>query len=164
MDADGSNIRVAIPDSQWRKGGNHPNWCPDGEHLTMNLNLHGDAMRFVRARYDGSGLGTLNDSLVGSGHPTMHPDGRHILTDAYCREPVAFGDGTTPIRWLDLHSGEEKHLVRIRTLPDFQGKRNELRVDPHPAWDRDFKRIAFNACPHGKRKVFVAELETWTSR
>jgi len=158
MNADGSNVRVAIPDSQWCKGGHHPNWCPDGEHLIMNLNVHGEGLRFIRARYDGTGLSTLNDSVTGSGHPTMHPDGRHVLTDAYCGEPVAFGDGTTPIRWIDLHSSEEKHLARIRTLPDFKGKRKQLRVDPHPAWDRDFKRIAFNACPHGKRKVFVAEL------
>ncbi len=163
MDADGGNIRVAIPDSQWRKGGHHPNWCPDGEHLMMNLNIHGDGMRFIRAGYDGSGLSTLSDSVLGSGHPTMHPDGRHILTDAYCDEPIAFGDGTTPIRCLDLHSGKEEHLLRIRTLPDFKGEQNELRVDPHPAWDRDFERIAFNACPHGTRNVFVAELETETT-
>jgi hypothetical protein len=33
-----------------------------------------------------------------------------------------------------------------------------LRVDPHPAWDRSHTRIAFNACPDGKRRVFVADL------
>jgi hypothetical protein len=159
MDVDGGNIHLAIPDSQWRKGGHHPNWCPDGEHVMMNLNLHGDGMRIVRAKYDGTGLCALNDSLLGSGHPSMHPDERHILTDAYCHEPLAFKDGTTPIRWLDMESGEEQHLVRIKTLPDYQGKVDELRVDPHPAWDRDFKRIAFNACPNGKRQVFVAELD-----
>jgi hypothetical protein len=81
------------------------------------------------------------------GHPTWRIGA--VGTDDHC---LFF--------WLDLQNGEEKHLVRIRTLPNFKGKRNELRVDPHPAWDRDFKCIAFNACPHGKRQVFVVELET----
>lgn len=160
MNADGSNIRVAVPDSIWRKGGHHPNWCPDGEHISMNLRLHENGLSLVRVRYDGSNLRTFTDAVPGSGHPTLHPDGRHILTDTYCRAPFAFADGTTPIRWIDVQSGEEKHLLRIKTLPDFTGPKNEFRVDPHPAWDRDFKRIAFNACPYGNRNVFVAELES----
>ncbi len=160
MDADGSNIRVAVPDSIWRKGGHHPNWCPDGEHVSMNLNLHDDGLKFTQVKYDGSNLGAFTDAVPGSGHPTLHPDGRHILTDTYCRPPFLYEDGTTPIRWIDWHSGEEKHLLRIKTLPAFTGPKNELRVDPHPAWDRNFTRIAFNACPYGNRNVFVAELES----
>jgi Tol biopolymer transport system component len=158
MDSDGRNIRVAISDSQWRKKGHHPNWCPDGDHILMNLNLHGNGMRFVTTRYDGSDLRVLHDAVIGSGHPTLHPDGRHILTDAYGHEPIAFGDGTVPIRWIDIQSGMEEQLVRINTTPGFKGPKNQLRVDPHPAWDRGFKRIAFNACPNGKRQVFVAEV------
>ena len=87
-------------------------------------------------------------------------DGRHVLTDAYVSEPLAFGDGTTPIRWLDLPRSTETQLVRIRTAADFTGPRAELRVDSHPAWDREFRRVAFNACPSGKREVFVADLES----
>ena len=160
MDADGGQVHVAMPDSIWCRGGHHPNWCPDGEHVMMNLVMEDGHMRFVRVRYDGSGLEVLGESVLGSGHPTMHPDGRHILTDVYCgRKPFAFDDGTVPIRWVDLESGTEEPLLRIRTLPDFTGPRNELRIDPHPAWDRAFKRFAFNACPSGKRQVFVAALD-----
>jgi hypothetical protein len=31
-----------------------------------------------------------------------------------------------------------------------------LRTDPHPAWDRSWTRVTFNACPKGHRQVFVA--------
>jgi hypothetical protein len=125
----------------------------------MNLNVDGDGLRFVTVRYDGSDCKKLSASIPGSGHPTMYPDGYHILTDAYNHGPLAFGDGTTPIRWIDLNKDEEVSLVRIRTHPNYEGPRRELRVDPHPAWDKDFHRIAFNACPDGGRAVFVAELQ-----
>jgi len=160
MNADGSGIRVAIPASEWGKGGHHPNWCPDGERVLMNIKYHGDegGMRFVTARYDGSEYGMLTDAVRGSGHPTLHPGGRHILTDAYVGEPVSFGDGTTPIRWVDLREGTERALVRINSVPDYKGVKNELRVDPHPAWDRRYERIVFNAYLGGTRRVLLADL------
>lgn len=158
LDADGSDPRIAVDDASWRKGGNHPGWCPDGEHVLMNLNTEGEGLRFARVRYDGTDLTTLSRAFRGSGHPTMHPDGHHVLTDAYPQEPVAFGDGTVPIRWLDLRSGEERTLVRIQTRSEHERREVALRVDPHPAWDRTFTRIAFNACPGGRRQVFVADL------
>jgi hypothetical protein len=124
----------------------------------MNLNLFGTGLRLASARFDGTGLRALNDRLPGSGHPTMHPDGVHVLTDAYVSEPLAFRDGTTPIRWLDLANTTDTQLVRIRTEAAFTGPQQELRVDSHPAWDRAFRRFAFNACPDGKRQVFVADM------
>jgi len=160
LDADGRNARIAVPDTAWRKGGNHPNWCPDGAHVLMNLNANGDGIRFVRVAHDGTGLETLAPTVRGSGHPTLHPDARHILTDAYPHEPVAFGDGTTPLRWVDLAASREATLVRIRTRSDYEQATAALRVDPHPAWDRGFTRVAFNACPDGRRRVFVADLSS----
>ena len=35
-DRDGGNIHTAIDAATWR-GGHHPNWCPDGETIVMNL-------------------------------------------------------------------------------------------------------------------------------
>ena len=81
-----------------------------------------------------------------------------MLTDAYPQEPVAFGDGTTPMRWIDVAESRETALVRIRTRSDHEQATPALRVDPHPAWDRTFKRIAFNACPGGRRRVYVADV------
>jgi hypothetical protein len=122
------------------------------------LGARDDGMRLVSAQYDGSRLGALSDTLVGTGHPSLHPDGRHVLTDAYPSEPVCPGDGTAPIRLLDLQQGREDTVVRIHATPDYAGPRNELRVDPHPTWDRDFRRIAFNGWADGTRRVYVADL------
>jgi len=158
LDADGNNIRVAIPDAMWSNGGHHPNWCPDGEHVLMNLNVHGDGLRFVRAKFDGSTCETLVPQVRGSGHPTIHPSGTHLVTDAYLKESPSFGDGTVPIRWVNLHTLEETTLVRIRTKQPGNRPTGPLRVDPHPAWDTSFRRLAFNACPDGRRRVFVASL------
>ena len=145
------------------RGGHHPNWCPDGEHVLMNLNLLGTGLRLASARYDGADLRALNDTLAGSGHPTMHPDGIHILTDAYVSEALAYRDGTTPLRWLNLARTQETELVRIRTQAPFSGPAQELRVDSHPAWDRAFRRVAFNACPDGTRQVFIADMSAITA-
>ena len=158
LDADGGNVAVSVSASRWARGGHHPNWCPDGEHVLMNLNTEGKGLRFARLARDGSTCETLLDSVLGSGHPTLHPDGRHLLTDAYTDEPVAFGDGTVPIRLVDLRDGTDTTLVRIRTEPLIARATGALRVDPHPAWDRSYTRIAFNACPNGRRQVFVADL------
>ena len=158
LSADGTDVRLAVPAEAWARGGHHPNWCPDGEHILMNLNLGGERLKLVRVRYDGSHLAAMTDAVCGSGHPTLHPDGRHVLTDAYLNEPPAFGDGTVPIRWIDLADGSERTLVRIRTHPPHGGPKSTFRMDPHPAWDRAFRRVAFNACPDHTRRVYVADL------
>lgn len=158
LDADGSNARVAVTAERWARGGHHPNWCPDGEHVLMNLNTQGDGLRFARLTRDGADCETLVPALRGSGHPSLHRDGRYLLTDAYVTEPLAFGDGTAPIRFVDLRTGTDTKLVRIRTRPEAERRTGALRVDPHPAWDRSFTRITFNACPGGARQVFVADL------
>ncbi|MFP4056200.1 MAG: hypothetical protein ACLF0G_04960 [Candidatus Brocadiia bacterium] len=119
MKADGSDVHLAIPAEQWMKGGHHPNWCPDGEHVMMNLKLDGETLRLVQARYDGADLRPMTDAVRGSGHPSLHPDGRHVVTDSYPGEPVAFGDGTVPIRLIDVQEGTETTLVRIQSVPPF---------------------------------------------
>ncbi|OPZ83232.1 MAG: hypothetical protein BWY76_02372 [bacterium ADurb.Bin429] len=158
MRGDGSDIHLAIPAVEWAKGGHHINWHPDGEHLTMNLNLHGDGLRFVQVRHDGTDLHALLDDVQGSGHPTVHRDGIHILTDTYCGEPLAYADGTIPLRLIDLRSGEEREVARMRTKVPYPD--NTLRVDAHPAWDSHFRWIAFNGYAGGTRRVYVADFST----
>jgi pterin-4a-carbinolamine dehydratase len=158
MDADGSNVRVAVSAERWARGGHHPNWCPDGEHVLMNLNTHGDGLRFARLALDGSTCETLVPAVRGSGHPTLHPDGHHLLTDAYIDEPLAFGDGTAPLRLIDLRDGTATQLARISIQPLAERSTGVLRVDPHPAWDRSYTHVAINACDAGKRRVYVADL------
>ncbi|MBT3381107.1 MAG: hypothetical protein HN742_07700 [Lentisphaerae bacterium] len=156
--ADGSDITLAISDSDWSKGGHHPNWCPDGENVMMNLKVAGDGLRFVTAHHDGTGLRPMHPDIPGSGHPALRPDDRFIVTDVYQHGALAYGDGTTPIRWIDLQNGTARDIVRICSLPALSGPKSLMRVDPHPAWDFAFERVAFNACIEGKRHVFVADV------
>jgi len=131
-------------------------YFPDGKRISMNLRIDRDVLRFVRVNDDGSELRKMLDETAGSGHPTVHPDGRHLLTDSYTHEPLAFGDGTIPLRWIDLATGEETTLVRINTEQPCAD--SVLRIDPHPAWDRTWRYVAFNAFVEGTRRVFLADL------
>ena len=154
---DGKRKHCAVGPEQWKKGGHHATWFPDGKRISMNLNLDGDGLRFVQVNADGSSLSKILDETPGSGHPTVHIDGIHMLTDTYTTESTAFGDGTVPLRWVDLRTAKEEVIVRIntaQTCPD-----GVLRVDPHPAWDRTWRYVTFNAFVDGTRRVFLADLK-----
>ena len=157
VSVDGLDINVAISEKDWGRGGHHPNWCPDGYSIMMNLKVEG-SLRFVRASYNGRNIDIMAPGLLGSGHPTLHPDGRFIVSDAYLYEPMSFSDGSVPIRWIDTEEGTEKNLIRIPAGPAYSGPNLELRVDPHPAWDRDYRRIVFNGVEDGRRRVYLADL------
>jgi hypothetical protein len=159
MKTDGSDICVAVGPEQWEKKGHHNNWYPDGRQISMNLAIDGDRkLYFVRVNYDGTGLEKITSAMPGSGHPTMHPDGRHILTDTYAHEPVAFGDGTVPIRLIDLEKQTEETLIRINVKNPGMDVASALRVDPHPAWAPDNRHVALNGFVNGTRRVFIADM------
>lgn len=184
MRSDFSDLHVAITPQRW-VGGHHPNWCPDGEHIVMNLafprwtmrnrrfwhladraarRLHipfypgAFALRFAKFRYDGSDLNVVAPLRTGSGHPTWHEALESVLTDAYPWEAVAAGDGTSPLRLVSAISGDELTLATVRTQPRFAGPRREWRVDPHPAWNYDATRFVFNSWEDGVRGVYVADM------
>ena len=162
MRPDGGEISMAIPAATWALGGHHPNWCPDGEHALMNLRLHGAGteMLFVRCRFDGEGLSAFTEAVPGSGHPSLHPGARHMVTDGMREGAPERVDGPDRIRLVDVEAGTEKVVARVPIDPEFPGPRRELRIDPHPAWSRDFARIAFNGHREGTRRVFVADLSS----
>ncbi len=156
---DGSDIRMAITPDLWSKGGHHVLWHPDGENITMNLNIDGDGLRFIKIRYDGSNLHKILDNVFGSGHPSVHPNGRYIITDDYNKPLNNMNkDSTVPIRLIDIESGEEKVLTRIKTRTPYDHIDLGLRLDPHPAWDCEFLKIAFNGYADGTRRVYIADL------
>ena len=81
---DGSEMHCAVSPEEWGKGGHHATWFPDGIRMSMNLCIDRDLLRFVQVDADGCELGKMLDNKLGSGHPTVHPDNRHLLTDT-CR-------------------------------------------------------------------------------
>ena len=156
MRPDGSELRTAITPDQWIKSGHHVNWMPDGEHLSMNLDVDGQpGLQIISVRADGSDLKVLYKP--GSGHPSLQPQGRpFIITDAYPDEPVTAHDGTSPLRLINLENKTEQTLINIFVSMTV----GEFRVDPHPAWDRTGRFVAFNGFVNGTRNVFIADLST----
>ncbi len=154
----GGDILNAVPARYWSHGGHHINWFPDGHALSMNLGYFtaGARLQFVRASLDGRTIEPITDAVRGSGHPTVHPDGRHILTDCYQHEMWRRPDGSTPLRWIDLETGTEEELVRF--VNDTRTAESWMRCDPHPAWTRDWQWVCFNAVPDGTRRVFLADM------
>ncbi|WP_183030165.1 hypothetical protein [Altericroceibacterium spongiae] len=190
MRPDGSELAMAVDFAAW-KGGHHPNWCPDGETIVMNLRdksrrrsfarpkaflqkatnkigflrRHGlryfsnaDMLHFIRFNHDGGEIEILAPKCTGTGHPSLSPDETYLISDAYLRERGSYGDGTVPIRKIDIGTGLETELVRIQSRPEVLGPRAALRVDPHPTWTSDGKGLVFNGIDGGVRQVFLAEM------
>jgi hypothetical protein len=146
-------------------GAHHPSWHPDGEHFTMNMTprwMGDDTLRFVRSGYDGGEFTVLSDALTGSGHPTLRPGGRYLLTDAYPFEPLAVGNGEVPIRLIDLQENRDQTVAAVFTdlgrQYDVRRYWGPSKLDAHPSWNRDYTQVCFNGAPEGKRAVLLTDL------
>jgi hypothetical protein len=151
---------------------NHFNWHPDGEHIVANTVPHwqGDKMmRFSMMRYDGSEYRVLAPNILGSGHPTVDAETRFVVADTYPYQTFAGArDGKVPIRLIELETQKETVICMIwndfatragyKSYKRVKGGGSQLKLDPHPAWSRDYKKICFNGAPEFKRQVFIADL------
>ncbi len=119
MNADGSDIHTAITAEQWAKGGHHINWMPDGEYLSMNLDVdEKKGLEIITVKYDGRDMQTVYSP--GSGHPSYHPKGLpYIITDAYAGE-MNTNDGKSPIRLIDLRTKTEQAVGYSFFASDYQ--------------------------------------------
>ncbi len=153
---DGSDLRLALKNEIWSRGGHHPDWHPDGEHITHNIKIDG-TMRFCQYKYDGSDFHALSDTILGGGHPSFHKDGRYMVSDAYVGEPVVPESKEVPIRWIDMEEEKETALCHIWTFGEHRGV---LRCDPHPVWSFDFSKICFNGAPNDRKSVFLADVSS----
>jgi Tol biopolymer transport system component len=61
---------------------------------------------------------------------------------------------------VDIESQSEQNLAYVFTLG--MPNANVLRIDPHPAWSRDYTKVCFNAAPEGRRQIYVADLSELT--
>ncbi|MDX2187616.1 MAG: hypothetical protein SFV32_11835 [Opitutaceae bacterium] len=168
-DADGANIHQTVaygvhrprddwqnwkPD--WSPGGHHISWTPDGDHMTMNLMPDGKTMRFCLFKHDGSDFRVIGKNIVGSGHPSLDPTSKFLLSDAYPSEPMALENKEVPIRMVDVASETEETVCHIYTLGrTITG--GALRCDPHPVWNPNGRQFCFNGAPEGKRQVLIAD-------
>lgn len=156
FDPSGGDIRLAVPHQDWDRGGHHPSWLPDSRRILMNLAPEaGAGLRFVSFGWDGGDRRELPGGRRGSGHPSIEPTGRLLVTDAYLNEGFGAPDGLAPLRGLALQDGSERLLASLDCGPPNLRAR---RIDPHPVWGRDGRRLVVNACIGGRRQVLLAEM------
>lgn len=154
FNADGSNIQYTPSDPVWGHGGGHPNWHPDGIHLIRNLQPDGKTTRFCQFRYDGTEFTMLSEKIEGGGHPTIEPTGRYLITDTFHSDDVQ----KVSIRLIDLTAEDEESICSIPTINRKGLKHPAFRLDGHPFWSRDYRKVCFQAAPEGTRQLFMADL------
>ncbi|MFT4835108.1 MAG: hypothetical protein ACI9IJ_000013 [Psychromonas sp.] len=181
MDADGNNLTQCLTNEKWNHkgdhggGGNHPNWHPNGQDIIMNCIpkwLGDNEMRVCQFKYDGGNFKTLVSQQISSGHPTIHPNERYVVTDAYSKQTYTLAKGTDPeipIRFFDLKTGQEQTLLTVSNNVGGMGKPytkldkklggSPHKLDPHPAWNRNYTQLCFNGADQMKRKVYIADLK-----
>ena len=121
--------------------------CPDGRCIAFE-------------KYDGTNLHSIFP--VGSGHPSTHPKLPFMVTDAYTHEPLARGDGTVPLRMIDLRRKTEVALAHVLARRSESAKLStEFRIDQHPVWDRTGRFIVFNGVSDDTRAVYIADVRAW---
>ena len=147
---DGTDIYALPTRPMWGTDGGHPNWHGDGEHVIRNLPVEGTA-RICQWRYDGSGFRLLSEKLKGGGHPRIEPAGRYVVTDAFSNDQLT-------LRLLDVKADREEKLCTIRTFSKKALEDSTLRLDGHPTFSRDFRKVCFQAAPEGRRQLFIADL------
>ena len=180
MNTDGQALTESLSREKWNQkarlggSGNHPNWHPDGEHIIMNCIprwLGYEDMLFCQFKYDGSDFKILSENRIGSGHPSVEAGSRFLVTDAYIKQHYVVVDDEVPIRLIDLKEDREYILCTIAndvggggemyTADDRKMGGSQNKLDPHPAWSRDYKKLCINGAPDGKRKVFIIDIKEW---
>ena len=109
----------------------------------MRVAALGVPLRFKQVSFDGRRMTTLSPAL-GSGHPSIRPDSSAVVRDAYLNEPMAWADGTAPIRYIPKGSSRVVDVIRIAARPNSYGSKGEWRIDPHPVSTTDGNRLVFN--------------------
>lgn len=183
LNVEDGELRLVVDPSIWGNG-HHPNWWPNQLDVIMNLpsrrrsefellayraisrlarhlrlsRIVSNRLSFVRINVLTGERSVVAAGLAGSGHPSIDPTGRFLVTDAYPSESVASGDGRVPIRLVNLSTGQEICLAKVDSKPTHTGSQDELRIDAHPAWSRCGRFLTMNTVIGGVRSVVVADV------
>ncbi len=174
VSVDGKSVKQLVTPKQWHTKGtfgesaNHPNWHPDGNHIVMNMvpkNLGYDNMTMVKINIHNEEIVPLSKHM-GSGHPTVDGNEKYLLTDAYPKQHwVTENRQTVPIRMIDLSTDKETRLCEVPVQLETEKRKaveggSHFKLDPHPAWNRDYSAVCFNAVINGNRQVVLADLRS----
>ena len=114
---------------------------------------------FCQFKYDGSDFKPLSETFTGIGHPSIEASGRYLITDKRIHNDD--GTATVDLLMLDTHTDQS---VKICTAPtvyknNFKGAMGALRLDGHPSWSRDYKKVSLQATSNGRRQLYVVDME-----
>ena len=139
---DGSDLETLCP---WLLGGGHPSCDGEGRY-------------FITDAYVEEPLALKNNEVPLRLFRIDQPFERRILDIRTLPDYVPQVDLTVPDAnppaTLDTIGAEDIDKVSSK-----QSANDVFRLDPHPAWNREYTRICFNASPRGRRQVFIAELD-----
>ena len=155
---DGSEIFYTTPQyPTWGSGGGHPNWHPNGNYLIRNLKFEDGKTYMVQFKYDGSEFFKLSEKIHGSGHPSIEPGERFVITDSNSSED---GVRFVNLRLIDIKAGEEVELCRLPTI-DWEKtfSDNVFRLDGHPCWSPHYDKVTIQATGSlGNRQLFMVDV------
>lgn len=164
LDAEGGDVQFTKHDPAWGYPlGGHPNWHPDGIHVLRNMKPDGKNTWVCQFKYDGSDFKVLSETFKGIGHPSIEPGGRYVITDN--REFHPDGSATTSLLMLDLKTDRTGQLCKVPSFNHghLEGAMRALRVDGHPCWSRDYKKVSLQGTHDGARQLYVVDMGQWIS-
>jgi hypothetical protein len=155
---DGSNIKFTSPGFKvWFAPGGHPNWHPDGEHIIRHFRMEDDIKRFFLFKYDGSETKQLSEKIEASGHPSIEPSGRFLITDD--DSETDYGQ-SMKLRLIDFIADASEVVCELPTINWKKNYPHKLfELDGHPVWNRDFTQVSLQAAPDGYRGLFVFDMK-----
>ncbi|MEP7706674.1 hypothetical protein [Paraglaciecola sp. 25GB23A] len=179
-------VNLLVTPKRWGSG-HHPNWCPDSLHIVMNLNFRrypiciskvaelfdkvsnklfrryifrANPLRIALINSQTGKIANFSGIILGSGHPIMHSDMTHVITDCYPHEPVANADASVPLRLITKN--QQKSIINLETIPTYYGPNKEWRIDPHPVFSKDFRYLVFNfKSTKSNRTVGIIDFEQY---
>ena len=64
------------------------------------------------------------------------------------------------LRLIDLTAQHERRVCDMPTIDKNKLTNLVFRLDGHPVWSRDYKKVSLQAAPLGKRQLFIVDLKT----
>lgn len=117
---------------------------------------------FINKRIEGNGYYLLKDNshdykriwkyISNDGHPSCSSDKKYILIDNY--------PNRKRIQTLKILTENEVYNV-AKVFSPFKYD-NDMRCDLHPRWSRDDKKICFDGCFNGKRRLYTIDVSNIT--
>ena len=83
------------------------------------------------------------------GHPSISPDGRWLVTDTY--------PDKSRMSKIHLYDMNKDKIIRLGKFHQPFKYKKEMRIDLHPKWSWDGKKIFFESGHNGRRQLYSIE-------